>query len=142
VSGTQVNKLSPGSVTPVTTAETVVLTSLPYVYDNPNPYVGGEHSGGGQGVRINGIIYYSATATGTTAVTVRVRQGGLTGPVVGQAIIAAVTASATAVIAYDEVDTSRYPAQAGGGVYVVTVVTNGATANPSIAEATLCLTGA
>jgi hypothetical protein len=140
MSGNQYNRLSPASVSPVTTAETVVLTSAGYVYDNPNPYVGGEHVGSGQGVRINGIVYFSTTAAGTTAITVRVRQGSLAGALVGAQITQSVTANTAAVIAFDEIDFSRFPAAEGGGVYVVTVQGVASTGNPGIAEATMVLT--
>lgn len=138
----QANRLSPASVTPVTNAETVVLTSAPYTYDEPNPFLGLEHAaqGPGQGVRINGIVNYSTTGTGTTQVTIRVRQGSLTGPVVGAAVTTTVTAATPATIPFDEIDFTRFAA--GGGVYVVTATAGGATGNPTIPEATMCIQGA
>jgi hypothetical protein len=140
----QVNRLSaltPSTITPVTTAETVVLTSAPYTYDMPNPFVGTEHAGTGQGVRINGVVYFSNTGASTTSQIVRVRQGGLTGTIIGGISFSQnVTAAGNAVIAYDEIDTSRFAA--GGGVYVVTVQAVAATGNPTVQEATMCIQGA
>lgn len=134
-----------GAQTVVTTAETVVLTTAPYVYDMPNPFVGGEHAGAGQGVTINGLVNIAPIGAGTTLGTVRVRQGNLTGPVVGGAagsITQSLVAGNSAEITYAALDTSRWCAQNGGGVYVVTIQMTGATGNSTVQPVTCDVMGA
>lgn len=136
-----VQRLSPGGpvVTPASAVETVIMTSGIYTYDNPNPFVGGEHVGGGQGVRISGQISITPGAT-TTAGVVRVRQVGLAGTAVGNPITVPLAAGVANSIPYDQIDGSRYPA--GGGVYVVTLSTTAATAVGSVTECTMTCDGA
>lgn len=136
-----VQRLSPGGpiATPASAAETVIMTSLPYTYDNPNPYVGGEHQGTGQGVRISGQISITP-GTATTAGVVRIRQGALAGTQVGNSITVPLAAGVPNSIPYDQIDTSRYPA--GGGVYVVTLSTTAATGAGSVTECTMTCDGA
>jgi hypothetical protein len=123
------------STTVVTTAETVVLTCAPFTYDFPNPYVGAEHSGAGQGVTVKGIVNVAPAGTGATAATVRVRQGSVTGTVVGASLAQTVAAGNSTELTYWAQDTSRFAAQAGGGVYVVTVQFTGATGNSTVTYA-------
>ena len=140
-----VNKIAQevaGPVTAVTTAETVLITSNPYVYDYPNPFVGGEHSGPGQGVTISGTVDVTAAGTAASLVTIRVRQGSITGAVVGGAQTDVVTAGPGPVIPYEAVDTSRWCAQAGGGVYVVTAQVSSATTNSTFGPITVDIEGA
>jgi hypothetical protein len=134
-------RLSPGGPvgTPASAVETVIMTSLVYTYDNPNPFVGLEHAGGGQGVRISGQISITPGAS-TTAGVVRVRQGGLAGTQVGNTITVPLTAAVPNSIPYDQIDNTRYPA--GGGVYVVTLSTTAATGVGSVTECTMTCDGA
>jgi hypothetical protein len=125
--------------TPASAVETVIITGLPYVYDNPNPYVGLEHSGPGNGVKLSGIINITPGAS-TTAGVIRVRQGSLTGAVVGLSQTSALAAGVPQTLTYDEFDTSRYPA--AGGVYVLTLSTTAATAVGTVNVATLTTDGA
>lgn len=139
----QINRLSPATVTVVTVAETVVLTSAPYYYDQPNPFVGGEHAGAGQGVSISGEMNISALGGSTTGATIRVRQGSIAGPVVGQPLTPRVVAAdVTDTLFYETEDLTRYPAQAGGGIYVVTIQFTAAAGNATINEATMEIQGA
>lgn len=134
-----------GSQTVVTTAETVVMTTPAYVYDEANPFVGGEHQGAGQGVTVSGIINVTPVGTGATSATVRVRQGSISGPIVGGAagtITQNVVAGNSLEITYEAVDTSRFCAQSGGGVYVVTIQFTGATGNSTIQPVTVDVEGA
>lgn len=123
------------TTTVVTTAETVAVTCTPFLYDFPNPFVGGEHSGAGQGVTVKGIVNINPAGAGSTLVTVRVRQGNLTGPVVGDPITQTIAATNQAEVTYYALDTSRFCAANGGGTYVVTVQMTGATGNSTIAYA-------
>ena len=125
--------------TPASAVETVIITGAPYVYDQPNSFVGGEHSGAGNGVKLSGIINITPGAT-TTAGVVRIRQGSLAGPIVGLAQTSALAAGVPQTIAYDEYDTTRYPA--GGGIYVVTLSTTAASAVGTVNVATLATDGA
>lgn len=123
------------STTVTTTTETALITTSPYTYDFPNAYVGGEHSGAGQGIVVHGTININPAGTGATLATVRVRQGSLTGPVVGDPITQTIAATNQQEMAYWAQDTSRFCAQSGGGVYVITVQFTGATANSTVAYA-------
>lgn len=142
---TKISQVNLGSQTVVTTAETVVITTNPYVYDEPNPFVGGEHVGSGQGVTISGIINVVPVGTAATSATVRVRQGSIAGPIVGGAagsIVQTVAAGNSIEITYEAVDTSRFCAQSGGGVYVVTIQFTAATGNSTIQPVTVDVEGA
>jgi len=130
-----------GSQTVVTTAETTVVTTPAYVYDYPNPFVGGEHAGAGQGVTVSGVLNVNPAGTAATAVTVRVRQGTITGTIVSTEL-QSVVAGNSQEVTYEGVDTSRWCAQAGGGVYVVTVQFTAATGNSTITLATVDVEGA
>jgi len=98
-------------------AETVVYTT-PAVQIGPvgvpNP------------IDISGSINLTA-GTGTTAVVIRCRQGGLTGPLVGVALTHTLAAAALASISFGFTDTTTFLEQAGGGQYVITVQQTGGT---------------
>jgi hypothetical protein len=130
-------RLSPATVTVVTTAETVVAQVGPFVYDLP---VGGAQSNPGQGVSISADMNVTVGA-GATAAVLRCRQGSITGPVVGVAWTVPVTASANANLDFEEFDTSRVPAQAGGVTYFVTVSFTGATGNSTVNECEVDVAG-
>lgn len=70
--------------------------------------------------------------TSTTAVVVRCRQGGLTGPLVGPALTVTVTAGNATAISFGFTDTSTYLEEVGGGFYVITAAqTSGTVAGTS-----------
>lgn len=132
-----VSKLSPGTVTVTTTAETTCGTVGPVVYDLPNT---GTATSGGQGVTVSAVIN-STNGAGVTAATLRVRQGGLTGPVVGVAQGTIATPSVAQTFTIDELDTSRVSAQSGGLTYFVTIQFTGATGNATINECVISAQG-
>lgn len=137
----QIN-LSAGSTPLVTTAETVIITGTPYTYDNPNPYVGGEHVGSGQGVSINGIVNVT-TGAGANLITIRVRYSTVGGAVVGGAgaTITHTVAAATAyALPYSFEDLTRFAAS--GGIYVLTVQQGAASGNGAVQPATMEIMGA
>jgi hypothetical protein len=78
---------------------------------------------GPQGVYLGGSINVTATATGTTLYTVRVRQGSLTGSLVGvaQALTAVSAAGQITQLDIGELDPTLVQTPA---IYVVTVTTN------------------
>lgn len=106
-------------VAPVTTTETVILTiNIP----SENQPLGSD------GIYLSGTVGGTAGA-GTTAVGIRIRQGTVTGAVVGNVYTEPVTASALFTIGFDVLDpTTSYPA---GNTYVVTATQTGATGNGS-----------
>lgn len=136
------NQLTPinGAVA-TAAAETTIVTSSPYQYDYPNPYVGGEHSGAGQGVCISGQLNLSNVGTGTTALVVRCRQGSLIGPIVQAAITKPVAAGTADTVPYEFIDQSRVSAQSGGVQYFITVASTGLTVAGSVASGTLVVEG-
>lgn len=142
-----VNKISQSNTsaqTLTTTAETIVLTGNAYYYDYPNPFVGAEHSGTGQGVTISGVLAV-LPGTASTFATVRCRQGSITGPEVGGASghwTVPVTAGNNIPIPFEFLDTTRFPAQVGGGVYVITVQMTAATANSTVQPIVVDIEGA
>lgn len=127
--------------TPANGAEAVIATAGPYVYDWPNPFVGGEHSGSGGGVHISGTVTYTVVGTGATSAQIRVRQGGLTGPQVGPTFQIPVVAGTPNTIPYDVADTTRVPAQAGGVTYVLTAQEGGPQTALSTVSGTLTVDG-
>lgn len=128
-----VARLSPATVTPVTTAETAVLVTPAFTYDQPT----------GAGVIIDGTLYVSVVGAAATAATVRIRQGnGIAGPVVGVAMVEPVVAASTKTIPFTQLDASRFPAQSGGAQYTVTIQFTAATGNSTVAEATISASGA
>lgn len=137
---TQIRNIFGSPVTAVTTAETTIAVSGPYVYDEPPPYVGSS-AGAGQGVNVSGVVQVSPVGTTASTATVRVRQGSITGPIVGNPWVIPVTPAATAVIPYSVNDTSRVPAQSGGVTYFITIAFAAATANSTITECTLTVLG-
>lgn len=103
-----------------TTTETVVATILTPPENQPT----------GQGMLINAQVNMTPGA-GTTSVIVRIRQGSLTGAVVGQPNAAPATAAlANSTFAAMELDTTvLYPV---GNTYVITVQQTAATGNGTI----------
>jgi hypothetical protein len=92
---------------------------------------------GADGIAIDGVVTGTAGAS-TTAVTVRVRQGTLTGAVVGVNLSTPVTASAGFYAPFACLDTTTsYPA---GNTYVVTVQQVGATGNATNVNVTVTTT--
>lgn len=100
----------------VTTAETVVATVT--VPSTPNP---------GATVTIEGHCQLTV-GTGTTALTPRIRRGGLTGALVGEGNALGVSGAAGST---EEVDLTvdDQPGEVVNQVYVLTVAQTGATAN-------------
>jgi len=140
-----VNKISQeitGSQTVVNATETVIATTNAYTYDYPQSFVGGEHSGLGQGVTISGVVAVNPVGTSATLATIRVRQGSIAGPVVGVALPETVAAGSQVTLAYEAFDTTRFAAQSGGGVYVVTIQFTAASANSTVIAVTLDVEGA
>jgi hypothetical protein len=111
-----------GTTTLTTTTETVAATiAAPPELQSPS---------NGQGLLVSGTVNVTG-GTATTTVTVRVRQGSLTGAVVGDALVnTVVAATAPDTYAYQAIDpTLTY---LNGETYVVTVQLAGATANGSV----------
>lgn len=136
------NQVTPINVAvPTAAAETTIANSAAFQYDYPNPYVGGEHSGSGQGVVISGQLAFSNVGTGTTAVVVRCRQGSITGSIVQAAITKPVTAGSADTVPFSFIDQSRVSAQAGGVQYFITVASTGLTVAGSVASGTLIVEG-
>jgi hypothetical protein len=110
----------PATVTPVTTAETIVLTL---------PFTG--QATAREGNLITGFINYTQGTAGT-AVTVRVRAGAtVTGTLIGAADVHTVAAAALAQIPFAALDLATFPA---GNQYVVTVQATSASGNPSVTD--------
>jgi hypothetical protein len=110
----------PATVTPVTTAETIVLT-LPFTGQGTAR----------EGNLITGVINYTQGTAGT-AVTVRVRAGAtVTGTLIGAADVHTVAAAALAQIPFAALDLATFPA---GNQYVVTVQATSASGNPSVTD--------
>lgn len=136
------NQIVPiNSAVPTAAAETTIANTAPFQYDFPNPFVGGEHSGPGQGVVISGQLALSNVGTGTTALVIRCRQGSLTGPIVQAAITKPVAAGTADTVPYEFIDQSRASAQAGGIQYFITVASTGLTVAGSVASGTLIVEG-
>lgn len=131
------SRLSPGTVTVTTTAETTVASVGPFVYDLP---VGGAQSNPGQGVTITASINATNSAATTTA-TLRVRQGSITGPIVGVGLVMPATPSVAQEFFIEEFDTSRVPAQSGGVTYFVTIQYAGASGNSTVNECIVDVAG-
>lgn len=112
------NTASGGGVSnPSLAAETVVYTT---------PAI---QMGAGEGpVGITGTLNV-VPGTGTTAVVIRVRQGNVTGPLVGVALTHTVAAGAVQSVSFGATDTGDFLQQPGGGQYVVTAQQTGGTAN-------------
>lgn len=104
-----------GVVNPAASAETVIYTT-------PNIQVG---AGDGL-IAVTGTVNITPGAT-TTALVIRVRQGSLTGPLVGQAATHTVAAAAPQSISFGATDSSGAAQAAGGIPYVVTVAQTGGT---------------
>jgi hypothetical protein len=105
----------------VTTAETAAITS-----DAVTQSVDGEN------ITISGQLGY-LTGTGTTAVTVRVRQGtDLTGAVVGETLPVTIGAAADAQIPFQF---STAPLGAARQAYTISIQATGASANGTIKSA-------
>jgi len=106
-----------GVSNPATSAETVIYTT-------PALQMGqGEGS-----VGITGTVNVTP-GTGTTAIVLRVRQGTLTGPLLGVALTHTVAAGAVQSITFGATDNTDFLQQPGGGVYVITAQQTGGTAN-------------
>lgn len=116
------------ATTLTTTTETVAATSTTNIENQP----------GGQGVCINGVVNVTA-GTGTTAVTIRVRAGsGITGTVIGNAVVHTLAAAAVANIPFETLDNSA-GALVGTVTYSVTVQQTGASGNGTVNQATIML---
>lgn len=126
------------AVTLVTTAETVVATVGPFNTVtstgagsqalNTLPQGSASYSQAGpQGVAIVGSLNVTI-GTGGTAAVVRVRQGSLTGALVGVAQTATVTAGNVVTLDIGELDGSPV----SPATYVVTVSITGASANSTV----------
>lgn len=114
------------AVTIPTTTETVVATLGPFAENQVSP---------AQGVAFDGNINIT-TGTGTTSVTVRVRQGtGITGTLVGVAQSQVATAGQTINIPISELDPTLVQPNAQ---YVVTVQQAAASANGTVNRAIFC----
>lgn len=114
------------AVTIPTTTETVVATLGPFTENQVSP---------AQGVAFDGNINIT-TGTGTTSVTVRVRQGtGITGALVGVAQSQVATAGQTINIPISELDPTLVQPNAQ---YVVTVQQAAASANGTVNRAIFC----
>lgn len=101
---------SGGSVTnlPASSAETVIYTT-PLMAIGP----------GAVAVDVKAVANLTP-GTANTAIVLRVRQGGLTGTVVGVAATHTVAAGAPQSIAIAATDASGYLGQVNGGQYVIT----------------------
>lgn len=96
-------------------------------------------SSGGEGYKISGVVNFTEGTNGT-AVTLRVRQGTLTGTLVGVGAVHTLAAAAVASIPYSVVDTAAATSPPAGGVYVLTAQQTAATANGTANIATLEVT--
>jgi hypothetical protein len=114
------NTATSGLSNPAAAAETVVYTT-------PNILTGQ----GDGAIGITGTINLTP-GTGATAATVRIRQGSLTGPIVGGSPAHTVAAAAAQSISFGVTDTTPFTEQAGGAPYVVTVQMTGASAATTI----------
>lgn len=108
-----------GVVNPGASAETVIYTTPSLVV--------GSATAGSNPILIRGYANIT-TGTGTTTLTIRVRQGSLTGPLVSAAAAESATAGAVRSFNIGGVDLTDYLASAGGGVYVITAQQTGGTA--------------
>lgn len=111
----------PGPVTLTLNTETVIATSASLSVNNP----------GGQGLNVNGFVEITPGAS-ATAFTVRIRQGSLTGPVVGTTTNGATPAYAES-IPYSFNDSTL----SGNVVYVLTAQQTAATGNGSCGPASM-----
>jgi hypothetical protein len=136
-----VHAAAASAVTVVTTAETVVATVGPFNETAPAgagsqalntlPQGSATYSQAGpQGVAVVGSLNITV-GTGGTSVTVRVRQGSLTGALVGVAQVATVTAGNVVTLDVGELDASPV----SPATYVVTVAVAGASANSTVNRA-------
>jgi hypothetical protein len=108
------------AVTVPTTTETVLATLGPF-----NENMAGEFA---QGVACDGNINLTA-GTGATAVTMRIRRGGLTGTLIGVASVQTVTAGNVVNIPIAELDPTLVQV---GVTYVVTLQQTAASANGTV----------
>lgn len=115
-----------GPLSVVTTTETGLAINPAFNFNNP----------GGQGNEIRGVVNITA-GTGTTAVTVRVRQGsGSSGAIVGAAATHTLAAGASASIPYSFID----PATSGTAQqYTATIQQVGASGNGTVNVATMAI---
>lgn len=125
-----VSNVVAGSVSPIAipaTTETVVATMTAFNENMPGgsgPSLGSTPSLGSQGVYLGGSINLT-TAAGVSVATLRVRQGSLTGALVGAAQVVAVAASVTGIaLDIGELDPTLVQTPA---VYVVTIALTGGT---------------
>lgn len=112
------NSSSSGLSNPGASAETVVYTT-PALQIGPvgpptNP------------IDISGSLFVTA-GTGTTAVVIRCRQGGVTGTQVGPSFTHTLAAGNSAGISFGFTDLSTFLEQVNGGSYVITVQQTGGT---------------
>lgn len=112
------NSSSAGLTNPAAAAETVVYTTPALAIGPVGPPT--------NPIDISGTIYLTA-GTGTTAVVIRCRQGGLTGPQVGPSYTHTLAAAASAAISFGFTDLTAFLEQVNGGSYVITVQQTGGT---------------
>ncbi len=109
----------------ITAAQAIVTTTE---LDCGTVSLGGNPVPQGEGVVISGAVNVTQGTNGT-AVTVRVREGeGITGTVIGQALVTPVAAAAAQTIAFWALDTAPGDNQ----TYSVTVQLTAATANGTV----------
>lgn len=111
------NTTNAGLTNPAVSAETVIYTT-PVVAIGPvgppaNP------------IDISGTAFITP-GTGATGITLRCRAGGLTGPMVSQALAFPAVAGTPAALSYGFTDVSTFLEQVGGGQYVITATQTGA----------------
>lgn len=109
------NTPASGLGSPAAAAETVVYTT-------PAMQVGA----GMTPIGISGTLNVTPGTAASQAI-VRIRQGSLTGPVVGPAPVHTVAAGAAQSVSFGGTDTTTYLEQVGGGVYVITLQMTSAT---------------
>lgn len=131
-----------GAAVGTSAGEVVVFTTTtPYVYDHPNTFIDGGHSGQGIGVTVSGILAFEDVGAGTTVLTVKCHQGvGTGGPQLGQSLDHSVSPSTAHIIPYHFLDPSRYPAS--GAIYTVSVESVGTIGNGNLRYFTVDVEGA
>jgi hypothetical protein len=114
------HSVAASAVTVVTTAETVLATL--------GPFTENQAAGFGQGVAFDGNVNLTV-GTGATLATLRIRNGGLAGALVGVAQAQTVVATNQANIPISELDPTLVQANVS---YVVTIALTAASANSTV----------
>jgi hypothetical protein len=117
--------MATGATPMITTAETVAVNTPNISYNNAM----------GSGLSISGTVNVLAGA-GVTGITLRVKQGGISGGLLGNPTLNTIPAGNTETLVFDVVDLSNY-ASAPGSFYTVTALATGATGNSTINQATI-----